>query len=286
MSHSSGEGLAIVALILSASLWTLPIGWTNGQHYCTSATVGTSSCTLPQNGCDGVLRGYGRCEEGTQTVPVSSNQISGSSTITFATPFTNTPAVADITTTGASLFLIAQQYTQSLFSGNTTWFSVPQTAWTELFGSSDWEVQANSYVSTVSSGVALGLGCKNCTGFENFGLEYSTNQALWHNVLNFTISSIPSGGTTNSARSAFTTPGTAIPTGSWWRVTVENQSGASESIVLNNVYVIVQIQLNENPLTNPGTISKTSFVLTVIMLLRTTNTLSFVVNWKVNVAAG
>src|SRR5713101_9555369 len=59
---------------------------------CTPLNVGTPSCKLPQNGCDGVLRSYGRCETGSFPVTIPVGNAAILSSLTFPTPFTNTPS--------------------------------------------------------------------------------------------------------------------------------------------------------------------------------------------------
>lgn len=68
----------------------------NATTECNLANIGTSTCLLPQNGCDGILRGYGRCEFGTIGFTIAQGQVSTTAPVTFTTPFTNTPETVDL----------------------------------------------------------------------------------------------------------------------------------------------------------------------------------------------
>lgn len=261
----------------------------NNTNFCTGANVGTSSCSLPQNGCDGVLRAYGRCETGATTITLLANTITGATTVTFPTAFTNAPTVNDFSfgrTTGVvAVFFGAASV--PLFSGNLTWFNVPQGAWTELFGKTDWEGQGSVYYDGFSR-LALGIGCDNCTGSENFGLEWSSDQVVWHKLLNASITSIPYGGTTNSGVSGFVVPSAGNPPlAAWFRVTVNNQIGADESLVITNIYVEQEIMFVRLPSPSAATpITTTQFQLSVSVFTRLPGSQNFVISWKCYDAAG
>jgi hypothetical protein len=164
---------------------------------CTVANVGTSSCNLPANGCDGVYRiGIGRCETGTNscTIPITST-VCDTGNLNYPTPFTNVPLPITVTPTtlggSASNIPVVQLYFLRSPT-NVTWTNMP-VATTEFLGSTSGAF--TQYVDTKAVTqyrlVAICTVASNSINQPELDVQYSNNGgSTWTNLGTSTVNRI------------------------------------------------------------------------------------------------